>query len=72
MIKDFPEIFNGGGGEPARWGLISMMRNVAQRGVHGHFDAVEQNPVRMIKMALDDMVPEHKAMHQQKPKTHGG
>lgn len=60
MISDFPDVFAGGSGEPAKYGLISVMRSVAEKGIHGNFESVEQKYVRLIMVELDEMLREAK------------
>ena len=63
MAKDFPTVFTGGG-EPARWGMVSMMRNVAKNGVHGDFKDVERQYVKMILMEMDEMIADSERIEQ--------
>lgn len=65
LSKDYPDVFSGSGGEPAKYGLVSMMLNVAEKGTFGDFDKVEQKPVRLVMVQLDEMVQEAKKMEQQ-------
>ncbi|RYZ62350.1 MAG: hypothetical protein EOO14_02530 [Chitinophagaceae bacterium] len=65
MMKDFPNVFNGSGGEPAKYGLVSIMRNVAEKGVHGNFKEVEKLHVRMVMLELDEMMTEVQKIKQQ-------
>lgn len=60
LAADFPEVFAGGEGDPAKYGLVSIMRNVAEKGVHGKFEDVERKPVRLIMLELDEMMTEAK------------
>jgi hypothetical protein len=60
MINDYSQVFSGAGGDPAKYGLISIIRNVAEKGIHGKFKEVEQQYVRIIMMELDEMMTEAK------------
>lgn len=61
LVQDFPTVFGGTGGNAAKYGLVSIIRNVAAKGVHGNFKAVENTPVRLILMELDEMQTESEA-----------
>lgn len=61
MFAQFPSVFGGSGGDPAKYGLLSIMRNVADKGVHGNFKEVEHLHVRMVMLELDEMMEEKKA-----------
>jgi hypothetical protein len=56
MIKDFSRVFSNTGGDQAKWGLVSVMRNVASGGVYGDFKSVEKTFVKMIMVELDEMI----------------
>jgi hypothetical protein len=58
-VKDNEDLF-GGAGEPAKYGLLSVMRDVAKSGVHGNFEAVEQLYVPMIMIELNEQMEEVK------------
>jgi hypothetical protein len=58
LIDDFPAVFSGGSGEPAKYGLITMMRNVAQGGNHGNFERVENMYLKLVMIELDEMLME--------------
>jgi hypothetical protein len=58
LVNDYAEVFSGGEGEPAKYGLVSIMRNVAEKGVHGNFKDVEKLHVRMVMLELDEMMSE--------------
>lgn len=61
LVDDNPEVF-GGGGEPAKYGLISLLRSIAEKGTYGTFDKVEQMPVSMMMIELNEAVEEAKKM----------
>lgn len=70
MVEDFPEVFKDDGtGDPAKYGLLSMMRNVAAGGVHGNFSAVEGMYVKMALIELDEMLTESRQIEKLKPKN---
>lgn len=58
-VSDNQDLF-GGTGEAAKYGLLSVMRDVAKSGVHGDFKQVEQLHVFMIMMELNEQVHEQK------------
>jgi hypothetical protein len=60
LVNDYAEVFSGGEGDPAKYGLVSIMRNVAEKGVHGNFKDVEKLHVRMVMLELDEMMNEAK------------
>jgi hypothetical protein len=67
LVDDFPAVFAGGSGDPAKYGLITMMRNVAQSGTHGNFDNVEILPLKMVMIELDEMLMEAEQIKKIKP-----
>jgi hypothetical protein len=62
-VNDNMDVF-GGDGEPAKYGLLSVMRGVAKSGVHGTFDNVEQKYVSMILIELNEEVAEAREMEK--------
>jgi hypothetical protein len=61
LAADYPDVFSGSGeGDPAKYGMVSVMRNVAEKGIHGNFKDVEKLPVRMVMLELDEMMTEAK------------
>lgn len=60
MLRDNPDIFTGEATEPARYGLISLMRVIAEGGIHGTFEKVEQMHVKMWMMELNERTDEAK------------
>jgi len=60
MISANPEIFTGGNNEPARYGLISVMRLIAEGGIHGDFDKVMKMYVKMWMIELNEKAEEAK------------
>lgn len=64
-VSDNPDVFGGGDGEPAQYGLLSVMRGVAKSGIHGStLDEVGLKFVNAILMELNEMV--HEAKEQEK------
>ncbi len=59
IVEDNPEVFSGSG-EEARYGLLSIMRTIAQGAVHGNFSDVEKLKVNMVMMELNEVVEEGK------------
>ena len=60
MIEENPDIFSGGSGEEARYGLISVMRVIAEGGIHGTFDQVQKMFVKMWMVELNEKYLEAK------------
>lgn len=60
LVNDFSEIFTGSGGEPAKYGLLSIMTSVAEKGTFGPLEKVEGQYVRLVLMKLDEMMMEAK------------
>jgi hypothetical protein len=67
MILANPEIFSSGSGEPAKYGLLSVMRAIAEGGIHGKFDDVAKMYVKMWMVELNEKVAE--AKQQEKAAT---
>lgn len=64
MVQDNPEVFGGSGG-PAKYGLLSIMRSIAESGVHGDFDKVAKKHVKIIMMELNEKVEDNKRLEKQ-------
>jgi len=60
MINSNPDIFKGGNGEPAKYGLISVMRVIAEGGIHGTFEQVQKMYVKMWMVELNEKYEEAK------------
>jgi hypothetical protein len=52
LVDDNPEVF-GGSGEPAKYGLIEVMMNIAKEGTHGDFESVENKSVHLMLIHLN-------------------
>jgi hypothetical protein len=63
MVQENPEVF-GGSGEPAKHGLISVMRDVAKNGAYGKFDDVENMYVSLLMIELNEAVEEGRRMEK--------
>lgn len=63
MIDDFPDVFTGGG-EPAKYGLLECMYDVAKEGAFGVFNEVEKLPVRMVMVSLDKEIRDAQKLKQ--------
>lgn len=61
-----PDVFSGGG-DPARYGLVSVMLNVAEGGVFGTFDKVEEQYVNLVMMQLNEIVDKAAKIKAQTP-----
>lgn len=64
MIESNPDIFSGGSAEPARHGLISVMRVIAESGIHGDFEKVTKMFVKMWMIELNEKADEAKRMEE--------
>lgn len=64
MIDDNPDIFTGGNSEPAKYGLLSVMRTIAEGGIHGDFDKVQKMYVKMWMMELNEKMEEGKKIEK--------
>ncbi len=60
LIQLYPEVFSQSGGDPTRFGLLSVIRNIAMKGVHGNFESVEKKYVNLIMMELTEIIEENK------------
>lgn len=52
----YPEAFEGGTGDPARFDFYSLMTNVSGRGNHGKFADVEKMNIHVFFMELVEMI----------------
>ena len=59
LIESNPDIFSGGG-EQAKYGLISVMRVIAEGGIHGTFEQVQKMYVKMWMVELNEKYEESK------------
>lgn len=60
MISENQDIFTGGNNEPAKYGLLSVMRTIAETGIHGDFEKVQKMYVKMWMMELNEKMEEGK------------
>jgi len=58
LVNDNPDVFGGAGGDPAKYGLWSVMRGVAEKAIHGNINQVEKMYVRVFMMELNELVAE--------------
>lgn len=65
LQQQFKIVFNGGGGEPAKYGLWSVINGVAEKGTHGTFQQVEQMLLKEFLMELSEGIEKAKKMEQQ-------
>lgn len=59
MVDENEEVF-GGGSEPAKYGLVSLMLGIAEKGRHGTFAEVEQKNIHLMMMDLTETILEAK------------
>lgn len=64
LVDDNEEVF-GGTGDPAKHGLISIIREVAKQGTHGTFESVENINVSLLMIELNEMIEEGKKLEAQ-------
>ncbi|THU34253.1 hypothetical protein FAM09_24860 [Niastella caeni] len=58
LVKNNPDVFGGAGGDPAKYGLWSVMRGVAEKAIHGNINDVERMYVHVFMMELNELVAE--------------
>lgn len=59
LVADNPNVFGGQStGEPSLYGLFSIMRGVADKGVHGDLSKVEKMYVQVFLLELNELVAE--------------
>jgi hypothetical protein len=58
LVRKNPEVFGGTGGDPAKYGLWSVMRGVAEKAIHGNINQVEKMYVHVFMMELNELVAE--------------
>lgn len=68
MIDDNPDVF-GGSGEPAKYGLIEVMHNVAEEAVFGNFKEVENQYVNLVLISLNIAVQKAAAIKKHSSTT---
>lgn len=62
IVKNNPDVFEGGSGDPARYGLVSVMLNIAEGHVFGDFEKVEDQYVNLVMMQLNESVDKAKRL----------
>lgn len=62
LVSSNPDVFEGGSGEASRYGMISVMLNIAEGGVFGPFEKVEDQYVHLVMMQLNELVDKSKKM----------
>lgn len=70
LVDQFKPVFEAGEsvGSPAAYGLLTMMRNVAQTGTHGTLDKVENLFLKMVMIELHEIILDAEEMKRQQPK----
>jgi hypothetical protein len=63
LVDDNPDVF-GGSGEPAKYGLLEVMHNVAEEAVFGNFKEVENQYVNLVLISLNIAVRKAAAIKQ--------
>lgn len=64
MVADNPDIFTGSSNDAAKYGLLSIMRTIAETGIHGDFDKVQKMYVKMWMMELNEKIEESKRIEK--------
>ncbi len=70
IVDDNDDVFSGSG-EQTKYGMLSILRNIAKEGTHGSFSDVEKMPVGLIMIELNETMEEGKAV-EAKIKQYGG
>jgi hypothetical protein len=65
LMESNPDVFGGSGGEASRYGLVSVMLNVAEDKVFGDFEKVEEQYVNLVLMQLNEMVDRSRRMEKE-------
>ncbi len=63
IVKHNPEVFSGAG-DPALYGLVSVMLSVAESNVFGDFEKVEEQYVSMVMMQLNETIQKAKQLEK--------
>lgn len=74
LERDFRPVFQGSGDAVSKYGLWSVMRSVAEKGVHGNISQVEKMYVRVFMMELVEIKAEaarHEEMARKKKLKNG-
>lgn len=61
----YENVLGGSGGAPSKYGMYSIIRNVAKDNVFGNFEEVEQQYVNTILMHLDETITEAQEIEKQ-------
>lgn len=64
IVDNNPEVF-GGSGDPALYGLVSVMLNVAEGKVFGDFEKVEDQYINLVMMHLNETIDKGKKLEAQ-------
>lgn len=64
IVANNPDVFEGGEGDPARYGLVSVMLSVAETHVFGDFENVEEQYVNLIMMQLNETIDKGKRLER--------
>lgn len=65
IVQNYPDLFNSEGGDAGRYGLLSVMLNVAEGGVFGPFKEVEHQYVNLVLIQLTEIVEKAKRMERE-------
>lgn len=64
IVQNNPEVFNGSEEDSSRYGLVSVMLNVAETNVFGDFAKVEDQYVGLVMMQLNETVDKAKRLEK--------
>lgn len=64
MVNDNRDVF-GGNGEAAKYGLISILRAIAEKGTYGTFEKVERMKLSLMMIEMNETVEEGKRLEEQ-------
>lgn len=70
LVDDNDEVFGGASGEASKYGLASVMMNVAENGALGTFNEVEKQNVHTVMMHLNEWIRKNKEQ-ERLSKQHG-
>lgn len=68
LVAVYPDVFSGGDGEGALYGLQSIMRSIAKEGTYGTFEQVEKAYLHLMIMELNETVHEARRMEAEMKK----
>lgn len=58
LVQTNPRIYGGEGGDPPQYGMWSIMRSLAEKGIHGTFTAIEKMKIKELHMEMNELIRE--------------